>query len=419
MMQSEALKQPFLLVRSRVFTILGRFSQSSFMPPRNLHLGRSGLVRAAFFLGMAGGVHPLSAQELTLQRDYPGLGPFVCPAPVAYAEPSTDDRAQAGQLASDAVQAVILGELLRAEELLTRASGLDPASAELAYRHARVLEDLQQSDGAMYEYCRALGLGAEADGIEDTRARLDALYEVVRSRIPERAREAFLSGVMNADLEIYEQSVDGFTQAIDAAPDWPPPIYNRAVVLERMGRVPESLADYRRYLELTPSDIDPVVAAVTERIGMLEGLVTLPTPSPGGALTLGVLFPGMGQYYSGRSLGGTVVLAAAGGAVAAGMLFKELTIVCKVDVPAGASCPAGQVHDERISRPYLRPAIGAAAAIMVIGAVEAYVRARGRRDDVAEALVPAVEARGVTISGPSVSSRAGRVDVSFVALRFR
>lgn len=79
------------------------------------------------------------------------LGPFVCPAPAAYTQPSTDERAQAGQLASDAVQAVILGELLRAEELLGRAIALDPESTELAYQHARVLEDLQQSEGAMLE----------------------------------------------------------------------------------------------------------------------------------------------------------------------------------------------------------------------------------------------------------------------------
>jgi len=406
-----------LLVRSGFFTLLGRFSLSSFMPPRNLHLGRSGLVRSAFLWGMVGGLTPLSAQELTLLRDYPGLGPFVCPAPVAFAEPSNDDRAQAGQLASDAVQAVILGELLRAEELLARAGGLDPASAELAYRHARVLEDLQQSDVAMYEYCRALGLGAEADGIEDARARLDALYEVVRSRIPERAREAFLSGVMNADLEIYEPAVDWFTQAIDAAPDWPPPIYNRAVVLERVGRVPESLADYRRYLELTPSDIDPVVAAVTERIGMLEGLVALPTPSPSGALTLGVLFPGMGQYYSGRSLGGTVVLGAAAGAVAAGILFKEVTVRCLAPAGSGGACPVDQVADESTSRPYLVPAIGAAAAVTVIGAIEAFVRARGRRSEVARSL-QSTEARGPSISGPTIAARRGRLDLSLVAVRF-
>ncbi|MEQ1855967.1 MAG: hypothetical protein ABL963_05815 [Longimicrobiales bacterium] len=388
------------------------------MPPRNEHLGRSGLVRVVFLWLAAWGSYPLSAQELTLQRDYPGLGPFVCPPPVAFAPPSSDVRAQAGQLASDAVQAVILGELLRAEELLTRAVELDPASSELAYRRARVLEDLSRSNEAMDEYCRSLGLGAEADGIEDAQERIDALYEVVRSQIPELARESFVSGVMTADVEAYPQAVTWFTRAMEAAPDWPPPIYNRAVVQERMGLVTESLADYRRYLELTPSEIDPVVAAVTQRIGMLEGLVTLPTPSPSGALTLGVLFPGMGQYYSGRSFGGTVVLGVAAGAVAAGILFKEITVRCLAVVTSGGACPPGQVVDETTSRPYLVPAIGAAAAVTVIGAIEAFVRARRRREDVADALTSTVSS-GLTITGPSVYARGGRVNFALMSLRFR
>ncbi len=387
------------------------------MPPQNVHHGRSGLVRAAFLWGCAGAFYPLSAQELTLQREYPGLGPFVCPAPAAIAQPTPDARAQAGQLASDAVQAVILGELLRAEELLVRATELDPESAELAYRRARVLEDLGRSADAMAEYCRTLGLGVEADGIEDAGTRLDALYQVIRARIPDAARGGFLSGVTMADLQSYEESVTAFTVAIEAAPDWPPPIYNRAVVLERLGRITESLADYRRYLQLTPSEIDPVVAAVSQRIGMLEGLVALPTPSPTGALTLGVLFPGMGQYYSGRSLGGTIVLAAAAGAVAAGVMFKEVTVVCLN--PTSGDCPAGEVVRESTARPYLGPAIGAAVVVTVAAAIEAFVRARGRRDQAAEALDSAVEVRGLRVGGPSVSVRGARVDVSLMALRFR
>ncbi len=223
---------------------------------------------------------------------------------------------------------------------------------------------------------------------------------------------------MTADVEAYQQAVTWFTRAIDVAPEWAPPIYNRAVVHERMGLVTESLADYRRYLELTPGEIDPVVAAVTERIGMLEGLVALPTPSPSGALTLGVLFPGMGQYYSGRSLGGTVVLGVAAGAVAAGILFKEITVRCLVSVTSGGECPPGQVVDESTSRPYLAPALRAAVAVTVIGAIEAFVRARSRRDDVTDALTPTVS-RGPSLSGPSVFVRGGRANFALMSVRFR
>lgn len=391
------------------------------MPPRNLHSGRSGLVRAAFLWVISWAAAPLAAQELPLERDYPGPGPFQCPAPDPYPPPSPDGQVQAGQLASDAVQAVILGELLRAQELLMRATELDPASAELAYRHARVLEDLTSYDQAILEYCRSLALGSLDAGILDARPRLDAAYEIVRERISPAALEAFVTGLDAADLALYEAAVGSFTIAMDEAPTWAEAVYNRAVVLEAMGRVMESLADYRRFLQLTPTDVDPVVMRASERIGMLEGMVTAPTPSPAGALALGIV-PGMGQYYSGRVMTGTVVLSLAAGALAAGMLVKEVTVRC-LNPGAGGDCAPGDVVGESTSRPYLVPAIGAAAAVTVIGAVEAFLRARGRRAEAeaegSGATPTASRPSGPQISGPVVTARRGRVDVSLLSVSFR
>jgi tetratricopeptide (TPR) repeat protein len=334
--------------------------------------------------------------------------------------PAPDERAQASQLASDAAQAVILGELPRAQELLLRATQLDRTSFELAYQHARVLEALDQSALAMDEYCRSIDLGVdavEADVI-DARVRLDRLYEVLRARIPEQAREAFYAGLTMADATMYEPAIESFTVAVDAAPEFPPAIYNRAVVLERVGRIPESLVDYRRYIQLTPSEIDPVVAAVTQRIGMLEGMVAMPTPSPSGALALGVAFPGMGQYYTGRSIGGTVVLALAAGAVSAGVLYKEVTVHCIT--PTAGSCAPDQVVSETSRRPYFWPSIAAAGAVTLAGAIEAFIRARGRRSE-AEAVMspPATEARGIRIKGPSLSARGGRLDLALLTMQIR
>jgi tetratricopeptide (TPR) repeat protein len=332
-------------------------------------------------------------------------------------QPAAEARAQARQLASDAAQAIVLGELARAEELLLGATELDASSFELAYQHARVLEDLLRPADAMAEYCRALALEADHDGAADARVRLELLYEAVRARIPEVARTAFTSGLAFADAAIYDDALGSFTTAVEAAPDWPPAVFNRAVILERLGRIPESLTEYRRYIQLTPSEIDPVVAAVTERIGMLEGLVALPTPSPGGALALGVAFPGMGQYYTGRGLSGTVVLSLAAGALAAGILHKEVTVHCLT--PSGGTCAPGDVVEETSERPYLWAAIGAAGAVTLAGAIEAFVRARGRRREAAAAAAPPAEARGPRISGPTVAARAGRVDLALLVVRFR
>jgi tetratricopeptide (TPR) repeat protein len=390
------------------------------MLPTNVNSGRSGLAHAAFLWVISWTAAPLSAQELPLERDYPGPGPYQCPAPSAYPPPTPDGQVQAAQLASDAVQAVILGELLRAQELLARATELDPSSAELAYRHGRVLEDLTGYDQAISEYCRALSLGSREAGILDARERLDSAYEIVRERIPPAALEAFVAGLEAADLGLHEAAVGSFTVAMAQAPTWAEAVYNRAVVLEAMGRVSESLADYRRFLQLTPMEVDPVVMRASERIGLLEGMVTLPTPSPTGALALGVAFPGMGHYYSGRGLTGTIVLATAAGAVAAGVLVKEVTVRCLNAAPGG-SCPPGDVVEESTSRPYLIPAIGAAAAVTVIAAFEAFVRARGRRAEAEAEGVDTIAGRfgGVRIPSPAVAARRGRIDVRLFTFRFR
>lgn len=394
------------------------------MPPRNAYLGCSGPLRPAFLWLIAWGTSPLAAQELPLQRDYPGLGPFSCPPAAEYAEPDPDARTQAGQLASDASQAVILGELLRAQDLLDRATQLDASSPDLAYSHARVYEELGQPENAMAEYCRALSLGAVDAGILDSQDRIDALYEIVQARIPAIARAAFSNGLDQADAGAYDNAVQSFSVAIDTVPDWAPAVYNRAVVLERLGRIQESLVDYRRYLDLMPNDIDPVVAMVTQHIGTLEGLTQLPTPSPGAALALGTVFPGMGQYYTGRGVGGTLVLGLAAAAAATGFVVKKVTVKCLTAVPSGQDCPSGQAYGESTDHPYLLPALGAAGAVTVIGAIEAFVRARGRREEVERAAEGAANANStseaaIRISGPSVTARGARIDVNLLALRFR
>jgi tetratricopeptide (TPR) repeat protein len=352
-----------------------------------------------------------------LERDYPGTGPFECPTPLVPVAPTDDQRVRASQLTSDALEASILGDLENARALLEQASLADPTSPEVAYRHARALEDMQLRDAAILEYCRAMALGAADAGIADSRDRLDALYEVVRERITDRARNAFASGLGQADAGFLEQAVSAFSVAIEEVPDWAEAFYNRAIVLERLGRIRESLADYHRYLELTPSEIDPVVAAVSERIGMLEGSVVAPTPSPGATLALGVV-PGMGQYYNGRGVTGTVVLGAVAGAVAAGVMVKKVTVRCLNTPPAGADCPPNEVVGETTERPYLKPAMGVAVGVTLVGAIEAYIRARGRRAAQAEAVENLAEG-GFRVTGPTVAMRGGRVDVNVVGLRFR
>lgn len=388
------------------------------MPPQTTSRGRRALFGGLLVAAIACCATALSAQDLPLQRDYPGMGPYRCPTQAQTDDPPDDDQRQAVQLASDAGQAVVLGDLTRARDLLARASQLNPTSADLAYRLGRVLEDLSVPDQAMIQYCRSISLGAVDIGIEDAQSRLDHLNEVVRESIPEAARAAFASGIERADAGTLDAAVESFTSAIDNSTDWAPPIYNRAVVYERLGRLAESLADYRRFLDLSPVDVDPVVQAVSERVGRLEGLVTLPTPSPAGALTIGMLFPGGGQYYSGRGISGTVFLSVAAAAVATGFMYKKVTVTC-LTATSGSDCPAGDVVDESTSRPYIVPALGAAGAVMLVAAIEAFIKARGRRADAEARRDQPAQVSGLRLTGPSVAPGPHGTDVSVLSVRFR
>ena len=364
----------------------------------------------------AAGIEPLLGQELELIRVYPGSGPYACLAPASTQPPSPDDRARAGQLASDANQAMVLGEMNQVQSLLQEAVRLDPSSADLAYRHARVLEDLERSEPAMAEYCRSLDLDVEALGVVDARERLTRLSDELRNRIPEAARNAFAEGLVASDDSLYTDAATRFSEAIDNARGWPEPLYNRAVVNERAGRTPQALRDFRDYLRLVAEDESQAVR-VSERIGELEGMASVATANPSGALALG-LVPGMGHFYTSRPLMGTLTLSAAGAALAAGIGYKEITTVCLSDVSAGSACPSGDVIDEVNKRPYFWIGVGIAAAVTVASAIDAYLGAKGRRDAFTAITEPADD---VTLEAglPRVSSDGARVDFSVVRLRFR
>jgi tetratricopeptide (TPR) repeat protein len=388
------------------------------MPLSNRPPARIGLVRGILLLVFVCGASPLAAQEeLQLQRSYPGSGPFTCPPPLPLVEPSPQQRGQASQLVTEADNAVILGDYARAEQLFAQASELDPTSSDASYGHARALETLGRPQDAMVEYCRVVALGADAVELQDAQSRLRALDEELRARISPEARGAFALGVTQADAGFYDQSLVAFTDALGEVPDWPEALYNRAVVLERMGLTDQSLQDYRTYLALRPDAVDPRVAAVAQRIGMLEGLGAAPTPSPSNTLAFGVLFPGMGQYYSGRNRTGTIVLGSVIGAVASGFLYRKVTVRC-LNASAGANeCAPEDVVDESTSRPLLAPALGLAAAATIGGAVEAWIRARHRREEQESRAAAPDEAFG--FAGPSIRANGDRLDLSVVSLRFR
>lgn len=351
-----------------------------------------------------------AAQQLPLKRDT-GAEPFRCPADPPGGAPE-EARRQAADLGRSATQAVILGDRERARELLARATELDPGAADLAYRYARVLEDGGAHSDALIHYCRTVALDSLAVDAADARNRIEELAAALRPDISPAAIASFRAGVSSVDAGRLEEALRFFGQAVEAVPGWAEAVYDRGVVHARLERRAEAAADLRRYLELRPDGGDAIV--VSERIGALRSPES--APSPGTALTLGVVLPGMGQFYSGRTLGGLTVLSLVGGSIAAALLVEDVEIRCLADPGPDGTCPAGQVLGQTVERPYLVPGLGVAAAVSVLGAVEAFLRLRGRgasRGGLVTAAVGSVRVEALDVA-PSPRG----VDVRLVHLRF-
>ena len=352
----------------------------------------------------------VAGQAVQIKTAVAGLEPFVCPVTPLPESPSVEEVRQADQLGSTARQAVILGDLERARGLLARAVSLHPGSPGLAYQYGRVLEDLGEDREAILQYCRALEFGAPEDDARDARSRVDAYAEATRRRVPPGALEAFGNGVTAVGEMRWDEALAAFTAASSAHSDFPESEYNRGVVLEALDRLGEAAEAFRAYLQLRPDAPDAI--QVSERIGQLQ-VVPGSQPSSGSALALGILFPGGGQFYTGRPLGGVALLALAGGAAAAGLLIEETDVRCFPDPAPGQDCPPGDVIGRDTTRPYLTYGLAGAGALMLAGALEAFFHARGL-DDV-EMVAVGQTAR---ILGPSVRARGLRTDVRFIRVTF-
>jgi tetratricopeptide (TPR) repeat protein len=240
-----------------------------------------------------------------------------------------------------------------------------------------------------------------------------ALVRSEQPRVSDEAIAAFRNGLTQADLGNLEESTQAFGIAFQLAPVWADAVYNRGVILDRQGEIEGALADLQQYLSLDPAGEDGI--AVSQRIGQLQSAV--PLPSPGSTLALGILFPGMGQFYSGRALGGFTVLALAGGAVAAGFLIEEVVTNCVGTAPQGGVCPPDRFISEETTKPYQTQSLIAAGAVTLIGAIEAFLKVRRGESDENGDLV-AFNVGKARIVGPSVSAEGPRLNLSLFRVTF-
>ncbi len=347
---------------------------------------------------------PTEGQELPLKVELPPPAPGPCGAEALLSAlertPSAEEEREAQALLSEANQAAILGEDERARTLLREAAELDPTSSEIAYRLGRLLEAVGSEDSALLEYCRYLLLDPEGSDVDDVETRVEAIAGPDEDELPAIARVAFQQGLTAFDEERFEAAVLHFSRALVELPGWADAYYNRGVAQIGDGRVGAGVADLERYLELSPDAADR--ARVEAR--MLE---LAPTPvaqySPGTALVTGLIFPGMGHFYSGRPGMGMLVLAGAGAGIGAALLYSEVEVRCRVP-PIDGECPAGQVDERVESRPLLVPGLATAGVITVVGAIHAFRGARSNRSGMALRPDGGVEVVVDPLSGPNWSS---------------
>ncbi|HEX2168098.1 MAG TPA: hypothetical protein VHG09_12770, partial [Longimicrobiales bacterium] len=110
-----------------------------------------------------------AAQQLAFRRDVPAPVARGCTDVTAAPAGTAQDAAEAARLLASARQAALLGDPRAAEDLLANAAALDTAAANIAFLHARALEEIGEPDRAVSEYCRYLRLAPDAQDADDVR----------------------------------------------------------------------------------------------------------------------------------------------------------------------------------------------------------------------------------------------------------
>jgi tetratricopeptide (TPR) repeat protein len=293
----------------------------------------------------------------------------VAATPVAAAEPQ---RRRARDLARRAQEAAILGDRTSARDELRQAAALDPTNADLAYQLARAYEATGAGDDAVREYCRFLALASDAPEAAEARDRLASLRSAPADAGGVRpAAESFRRGLVAYDAGRFGEAETAFGRAIAAEPAWADAYYDRALTLLARGDGDRARRDLEQYLRLKPEAEDRT--AVVARIDDLRRR----SDAPAQALALGLIIPGGGQFYTGRAGLGLAALAGAGAAAAYG--FQQRVVTRTVDQQA--TDPFGHpytytVTQQSTERPNVVPGVAAVAAILVGGAIEAYLHAR-------------------------------------------
>lgn len=319
-------------------------------------------------------VAPLVAQERPPADPLP-LPPGMCAASdtegAPPSAPPAERAAQAEALAAEASQAAILGDDARALELLREAVDLDPTSASILYRLGRLLEGAEEEEEAVARYCGYLALtpgGAEAAEVRDRIDRMAGPFPTVDPEAVARAER--LAEEQSAEQRAAEQRAAEQRAAEQRAAE-----QRAAEQRAAEQRAAEEARERNAAAARIDRESEDEASPDEGREGQRPRSAGPIGPTPTTVLITGILMPGMGHIYTGQSQTGLLVLGAAAGSVAAGVLYRRLEVQCLV-LPVDGACPEGQERGREESRPLLGPGIAMAAVVTIGGAIHAYLGAR-------------------------------------------
>lgn len=234
------------------------------------------------------------------------------------------------------------------------------------------------------------GTSASSGGTPDLSGRCPAATPVRAPTESQRraARELAQLGQQAAILGDRAAALDQLRRAAALDPRDPSLAYQLARASDASGNAADATREFCRLIALAPTT--PEAAEARERLLTLVPRPVRVTPvasfSPRRALSLGLIVPGGGQFYTGRPVRGVLTFTAAGAAIACGMSQRAGV----ESVQASALDPFGNPYTytttrQVTTRPCLVPGLAAAGAIALASALEAFnyssrTNERGRLD---------------------------------------
>jgi tetratricopeptide (TPR) repeat protein len=196
--------------------------------------------------------------------------------------------------------------------------------------------------------------------------------------LAERAQQAAILGDRASAREQLRQAA-----ALDARD--PDLAYQLARANDAAGAAADAASEYCRFLSLSPNAAE--AAEARERVAILAPPLRAPVPvptrlSPSRALSLGLVIPGAGQFYTGRPVAGAVAFSAAAAGVACAMTQRTSFTTSQETATDPFGNPYTYTARHTVnSRPCLGPGLAVTAAVALASAIEARNYARERNAD--------------------------------------